>query len=75
MLFVNDPVLISKPYQRFLLGKFRDELTFDEVPIKLYLRRRHPADLRDDLTGHNEKSGPNSDGQATDRIAADAESA
>jgi GTP-binding protein len=49
VLFVNDPVLISKPYQRYLLSKFRDELSFNEVPIKLYLRRRHPADLRDDV--------------------------
>jgi GTP-binding protein len=50
VLFTNDPKDISKPYQRYLLGKFRDELSFDEVPIKLYLRRRHPADLRDDVT-------------------------
>jgi GTP-binding protein len=49
VLFVNDPKLISKPYQRYLLGKFRDELDFDEVPIKLYLRRRHPADVRDEV--------------------------
>ena len=44
VLFVNDPMLISKPYQRYLLNKFRDDLEFSEVPIKLYLRRRHPAD-------------------------------
>jgi GTP-binding protein len=68
VLFVNDPVLISKPYQRYLLGKFRDELSFDEVPIKLYLRRKHPADLRDDV-GREEES----DGKAEKRRAADAE--
>ncbi|HEX2476654.1 MAG TPA: ribosome biogenesis GTPase Der [Lacipirellulaceae bacterium] len=50
VLFTNDPKLISKTYQRYLLGKFRDDLTFDEVPIKLYLRQRHPADLRDDVS-------------------------
>jgi GTP-binding protein len=55
VLFVNDPVLISKPYQRYLLSKFRDELSFNEVPIKLYLRKRHPADLRDDVA-EREKS-------------------
>jgi GTP-binding protein len=49
VLFTNDPKLISKTYQRYLLNKFRDELSFNEVPIKLYLRRRHPADLRDDV--------------------------
>lgn len=50
VLFGNNPKAISKPYQRYLLGKFRDELSFAEVPIKLYLRRRHPADLRDDVS-------------------------
>jgi len=54
VLFTNDPKLISKPYQRYLLGKFRDELSFSEVPIKLYLRRRHPADLRDDVASTTE---------------------
>jgi len=49
VLFCNAPTGISKPYQRYLLGKFRDELAFPEVPIKLYLRRRHPADLRDEV--------------------------
>jgi GTP-binding protein len=50
VLFTNDPKLISKTYQRYLLNTFRDELSFNEVPIKLYLRRRHPADLRDDVS-------------------------
>ena len=49
VLFCNDPTLISEPYQRYLLGTFRDELSFDEVPIKLYLRRRHPSDVRDEI--------------------------
>jgi GTP-binding protein len=49
VLITNEPKLITKQYQRYLLGKFRDELRFDEVPIKLYLRRRHPADTRDDV--------------------------
>jgi GTP-binding protein len=51
VLFTNDPLLISKTYQRYLLNTFRDELSFNEVPIKLYLRRRHPADVRDDVGG------------------------
>ena len=55
MLFVNEPSLISKPYQRYLLGKFRDELEFNEVPIKLYLRRRHPSDVRDDIATEDVK--------------------
>jgi GTP-binding protein len=68
VLFVNEPKLISKPYQRYLLGKFRDDLSFDEVPIKLYLRRRHPADLRDDVgdDGHpvDEEKQPTADAEA-----------
>jgi len=50
VLFCNEPAAIDKSYQRFLLGRFRDELSFGEVPIKLYLRRRHPADLRDEVS-------------------------
>jgi GTP-binding protein len=49
VVFSSAPTSISKTYQRYLLGKFRDELCFPEVPIKLYLRRRHPADLRDEV--------------------------
>jgi GTP-binding protein len=71
VLFVNDPALVSKPYQRYLLGKFRDDLEFDEVPIKLYLRRKHPADLRDDVN-RDDKDGK-SDGQPANRNTADAE--
>jgi GTP-binding protein len=40
VLFCNDPSLIAAPYQRYLLGVFRDRFPFGEVPIKLYLRRR-----------------------------------
>lgn len=49
VLFCSAPSALSRTYQRYLLGKFRDELAFPEVPIKLYLRRRHPADLRDEV--------------------------
>jgi GTPase len=44
VLFCNDPRLLSKPYQRYLLGVFRDRLPFKEVPIKLYLRQRESAE-------------------------------
>ena len=54
------PSSFRKRISAYLLGKFRDELTFDEVPIKLYLRRRHPADLRDDVGAHT-------DGEASKR--------
>ncbi|MBN2024461.1 MAG: ribosome biogenesis GTPase Der [Pirellulales bacterium] len=40
LLFCNSPGSLSATYRRYLLGVFRDELPFGEVPIKLYLRRR-----------------------------------
>ena len=49
VLFCNDPKLISQGYQRYLLGVFRDQLRFNEVPIKLYLRRREQSDERNEI--------------------------
>lgn len=40
VLFCNQPSLFDHTYRRYLLGVFRDELSFGEVPIKLYLRKR-----------------------------------
>lgn len=40
VLFCNHPDRIDQSYRRFLLGFFREKLSFGEVPIKLYLRRR-----------------------------------
>ena len=53
VLFCNDPASISKPYQRYLLSTVREHMHFEEVPIKLYLRRRQASDTRDD-TGADE---------------------
>ncbi len=44
ILFCNNPQAISQRYQRYLLGVFRDQLSFGEVPIKLYLRKRESTD-------------------------------
>ncbi|MEX2169785.1 MAG: ribosome biogenesis GTPase Der [Pirellulales bacterium] len=49
VLFCNQPVAISKAYQRYLLGVFRDTLQFSEVPLKLYLRTRESSDVRDEI--------------------------
>ncbi len=49
VLFCSQPAGLDPPYQRYLLNQFRDHLDFDEVPIKLYLRRRSESDLRDDV--------------------------
>ncbi|WP_425395905.1 ribosome biogenesis GTPase Der [Aeoliella sp.] len=49
VLFCSQPAAIDATYQRYLLNQFRDHLEFDEVPIKLYLRRRSESDTRDDV--------------------------
>jgi GTPase len=71
VIFASDPASISKQYQRYLLNKFRDELSFDEVPIKLYLRRRHTADDRDDINNVPVEE-VNSPARTRSRAAADA---
>jgi GTP-binding protein len=48
VLFCNDPGALDQPYRRYLLGVFRDHLSFGEVPIKLYLRRRETNENRDE---------------------------
>ncbi|HEX4413526.1 MAG TPA: ribosome biogenesis GTPase Der [Lacipirellulaceae bacterium] len=75
VLFVNDPTLISKTYQRYLLNRFRDDLEFSEVPIKLYLRRRHASDVRDDIAATDETRPPNTNGKSADHVAAGADPA
>ena len=40
----NDPRLIDKGWQRYLLGSFHEELPFQEVPIKVYYRSRTSAE-------------------------------
>ena len=40
VLMCNDPKAFSPSYRRYLLGVFRDQLEFGEVPIKLYFEKR-----------------------------------
>jgi GTP-binding protein len=49
VLVCNEPKAFSPTYRRYLLGVLRDHLTFGEVPIKLYLKKRSVADDRDDV--------------------------
>ena len=45
-LVVNDPDLFSHNYERFLMNRFREELPFAEVPIRLIIRgKRRTEDL------------------------------
>ncbi len=56
VLFCNDPAALSRPYQRYVLGSVRDQLHFEEVPIKLYLRKRQQSDDRDEITANTTKA-------------------
>lgn len=49
VLIVNNPKAFSPSYRRYLLGVLRDQLSFGEVPIKLYLHRRKEKDKRDEI--------------------------
>jgi len=40
VVFVNRPTLITQGFQRFLINRFRENLPFDEVPIRLLFRAR-----------------------------------
>jgi GTP-binding protein len=44
VLFTNGPELFDNTYQRYLLKTIRDRLHFNDVPIRLYLRRRQRTD-------------------------------
>lgn len=44
VLMCSEPKAFSNDYRRYLLGVLRDHLSFAEVPIKLYLHRRHRND-------------------------------
>jgi GTPase len=41
VLMCNEPKGFTNDYRRYLLGVMRDRLPFGEVPIKLYLHKRH----------------------------------
>jgi GTP-binding protein len=49
VLVCNNPSGFRQPYRRYLLGVFRDQLSFGEVPMKLYLHRRRRDDPRDEI--------------------------
>ena len=49
VLICNEPKAFQVQYQRFLLSVLRDNLSFGEVPIKMYLQRRRRDDKRDEV--------------------------
>ncbi|MBS0266258.1 MAG: ribosome biogenesis GTPase Der [Planctomycetes bacterium] len=48
----NDPKLIDKGWQRYLVGALHDMLPFPEVPIKVYYRSRVKAESTDPSAEH-----------------------
>lgn len=44
VLICSDPKAFGNDYRRYLLGVLRDHLSFGEVPIKMYLHKRHRSD-------------------------------
>ena len=49
VLVCNTPQAFAPQYRRYLLGVFRDQLDFGELPIKLYLNTRSREDRRDEV--------------------------
>jgi len=49
VLVCNNPAGFTQTYRRYLLGVFRDQLSFGEVPMKLYLHSRRRDDTRSEV--------------------------
>jgi len=45
VVFVNSSGLVTANYQRFLINRFRENLPFDEIPIRLTFRSKRPGRL------------------------------
>lgn len=56
LLVVNKPDLFTSKYQRYLMNRFREELPFKEVPIKLIIRERQRAGLKELLSGQHKRA-------------------
>jgi len=54
VMFSNNPKAFSAQYKRYILGVFRDQLDFGEVPIKIYLRKREGGDHRDEINAESD---------------------
>ncbi len=47
VLFTNGPTLLDNTYLRYLVKTFRDQLPFNDVPIKLHVRHRNREERED----------------------------
>jgi len=48
MLFVNDPELFEQNYLRYLANRLRQDLPFDEIPLRLVLKPRPRSPSKND---------------------------
>ncbi|MEX1041955.1 MAG: ribosome biogenesis GTPase Der [Pirellulaceae bacterium] len=49
VLMCNIPKAFTPTYRRYLISRFRDHVPFEEVPIKLYLKKRESSDTRNEI--------------------------
>ena len=49
VIMCNDPSGFPLSYRKFILGVLRDQLSFGEVPIKVYWQKRRQSDERDEI--------------------------
>ena len=54
VLKCNNPQAFAPSYRRYLLGVLRDQLSFGEVPIKMYLHQRGQDDTRNEVATEDE---------------------
>lgn len=68
MCVVNKPDLFTPNYQRFLMNRFRQELPFPEVPIKLIIRgRKQDERFERDETSDTARGGKFGKGKTVSR--------
>ncbi|MEL6907801.1 MAG: ribosome-associated GTPase EngA, partial [Planctomycetota bacterium] len=47
VLFVNDKKHVGKDWLRYLQNRFREELPFDEVPLRIVLKDKKTIEMED----------------------------
>lgn len=63
VLVVNKPQMFEGAYESYLLNRLRDELPFGEVPIRLIIRERQRAELRELLSGRGGRGAGDEPGE------------
>ncbi len=69
VLIVNRPDLFTDNYERFLLNRLREELPFEEVPMRLVVRARSKRERGTHWTEEDLAEAPLSEGEVSDILA------